>query len=79
MNLTAEQISALENGVPVSLTVDHTRCVLIREDIFQRVKRVIDYDDADFKPEDAYPAILAAWDQEADPGLDAYQDFKRQP
>ncbi len=41
------------------------------------VKRVIEDDDPERNPEEAYPAILAAWDQEEDPGLDAYQDYKR--
>jgi hypothetical protein len=41
------------------------------------VKRVIDYDDSESNPEEAYSAVLAAWDQEEDPGLDVYQDYKR--
>ena len=27
---------------------------------------------------ETYAAVLAAWDQDEDPGLDAYQDYKRQ-
>ena len=36
------------------------------------------FDDSDMSPEETYLAVLAAWDQDADPGLDAYQDYKQQ-
>ena len=40
-------------------------------------RRVTDFDDSDMHPEETYLAVLAAWDQDEDPGLEAYQDYKR--
>jgi hypothetical protein len=74
MNLTNDQIQALDHGDAVPVLVDGRECVVLRRDIFDRVKGVIEYDE--MSPEEAYPAVLAAWDQEEDPGLDAYQDYK---
>jgi hypothetical protein len=74
MNISAEQKQAVESGQAVPLVVDGTACVLIRQDVFDRVKRIV-YDD--FDPEETYEAVLKAWDEEEDPGLDAYQDYKR--
>lgn len=77
MNLTNDQIQALDHGDPVPITVDGRACVVLRRDIYDRVKQVIEYDDSEMGFEEGYLAVLAAWDQEEDPGLDAYQDYKR--
>lgn len=77
MDLTSEQIQAIDHGDAVAVNVDGRQCVVLRQEIYDRVKRVMEYDDSEMSPEEAYPAILRAWDQEADPGLDAYQDYKR--
>jgi hypothetical protein len=77
MNLTNEQFAAIDHGDAVPITLDGRACVVLREDVYDRVKRVIDYDDSESNPEEAYSAVLAAWDQEEDPGLDVYQDYKR--
>jgi len=75
MNLTNDQIQALDHGQAVPVTVDGRQCVVLRQDVYDRVKRIMEYDDSEMNPEEAYAAILAAWDQEEDPGLDAYQDY----
>ena len=75
MDLSNDEIQALDQGDAVSIVVDGRECVVLRRDIYDRVKRVVEYDE--MNPEESYPAILAAWDQEKDPGLDAYQDYKR--
>ena len=64
MTLTREQKSAVEQGEAVPLEIDGTRCVLLLEDVYQHVKRVID-DEMD--PEAAYPAVLEAWDSMGSP------------
>jgi hypothetical protein len=73
--LTKDQEAALRGGRPVPLQLEGTRCIIIRQDVFDRVQPRLD----DLAPADAYPAILEAWDQEPDPGLDAYQDLKNSP
>ncbi len=77
MNLTNDQIQALDQGNAVPVAVEGRACVVLRQDVYNRVKQVIDYDDSEANPEETYSAVLAAWDQEEDPGLDAYQDYKR--
>jgi hypothetical protein len=56
--------------------VDGRSLVVLRQDVYDRVKRITDFDDSDMSPEEAYQAVLASWDQDEDPGLDAYQDYK---
>jgi hypothetical protein len=77
MKLTDEQIRALDHGDPICVTMDGRDCVVLRRDIYDRIRRVVEYDDSDMEPEEAYRAVLAAWDEEEDPGLEAYQDYKR--
>ena len=74
MDLTNDQIQSLDQGNAVSIVVDGRECVVLRRDIYDRVKRVVEYDEMNL--EESYPAILAAWDEEEDPSLDAYQDYK---
>jgi hypothetical protein len=42
MELSAAQIQAVENGEAVPITVGHTPCVLLREDLYARVKALLD-------------------------------------
>ncbi len=42
MNLTSQQLQALENGEPVTVMVGQTRCVLVREDVYR--------EEADYSP-----------------------------
>ncbi len=78
MVLTSEQVQAIDHGDAVPISVDGRPCVVLRQEVYDRVKRVTDFDDSDISPEETYSAVLAAWDQDEDPGLDAYQDYKRQ-
>lgn len=76
MQLTKEQQEAVEKGESITLDVDGTECVLIRKDVFERVKAVV--------PEDL-PSLdeqrrllrrtgeMAGWD---DPDMDVYDDLK---
>ena len=50
MELSTEQIRALENGEAVPITIEHTKCVLLRTDIYERVQALLDI-------EAAYPLI----------------------
>ncbi|MDZ4686979.1 MAG: hypothetical protein SH850_18035 [Planctomycetaceae bacterium] len=75
MNLTAAQIEAIKDGEPVRVTSPEigTACVVLRADVFDRVQRVVDY--GDMPPEEAYPALLEAWDADGSP-QDA-ENFRR--
>jgi hypothetical protein len=50
MELSTEQIRALENGEAVPITISYTRCVILRTDVYERVQALLDI-------EDAYPLI----------------------
>jgi hypothetical protein len=64
MVLTQQQRDAVGQGEAVPLVVDGNRCVLVREDVYERAKRVID---TEMDPQEAYPAILEAWDSVGSP------------
>lgn len=73
MTLTLEQRNAVQMGQPVTIEIDGRPCVIILKDVFEKTRKVIDF--SEMPPEEAYDAIEAAWGE--DPGLEAYQDFKR--
>lgn len=47
MNLTSEQVQAIQNGEPVPVTVGQTECVLVRKDRFRQMQRPA-YDDSEW-------------------------------
>ena len=46
MNFTADQMLALENGEPVPCVLNHTECVLVRKDVFERINPLL-HDDGE--------------------------------
>lgn len=71
MELTLEQQKAVENGKAVEVLVGTTRCVVVRREVFERARKVID----ELTPEETSQAVLESWDP--DPGLESYQKYKR--
>jgi hypothetical protein len=75
MELSAAQIQAIESGEAVPITVGRTKCVLIREDLYERVKAVLDI-------EDAYPLLdetfREGWDAPGMADYDRYDELKHQ-
>jgi hypothetical protein len=73
MELSAAQIRAIENGEAVPITVGHTKCVLMREDLYERVKTGLDI-------EDAYPLLdetfREGWDAPGMADYDRYDELK---
>jgi hypothetical protein len=73
MELSADQIRAMENGEAVPVTVAHTRCVLLRADIYERVKTVLEI-------EEAYPLIdetfMEGWEAPDMADYDHYDELK---
>ena len=72
MTLTQEQKEAVTQGHAVPVTIDGAPCVVVLEEVYERVKRVFDGDTA---PEDAYPGVLAAWDAVGSP--EDAEDYRR--
>ncbi len=80
MTLTGEQAQAIKDGEAVTVTPPEvgTACVLLRADMYERVRCLLD-DSAEFRPRDAYPLIDAvmADDDADDPTLADYQQIRR--
>jgi hypothetical protein len=76
MSLTAAQIEAIKHGEPVTVESSEvgTECVVLRADVYARVKRLID-DNADPYPVKAYPLINEVMREvdAHDPWLESYQ------
>lgn len=75
MELSIEQIRALENGEAVPVTIEHTRYVLLRSDIYERVQALLDI-------EAAYPLIdetfREGWEAPGMADYDRYDELKQQ-
>jgi hypothetical protein len=75
MTFTKEQREAVESVGTVEITIDGIPCVVLRADIYERVKGIVDYDDSEMDPDEFLPAVLEAWDASGSP-QDA-EDYKR--
>jgi hypothetical protein len=75
MELSAAQMQAIENGEAVPITVGHTQCVLLREDLYERVKALLDL-------EATYPlldeAFREGWEAPGMEDYDRYDELKPQ-
>jgi hypothetical protein len=73
MGLSATQMQAIENGEAVPITVGRTKCVLLREDLYQRVKALLDL-------EATYPlldeAFREGWEAPGMTDYDRYDELK---
>lgn len=47
MRLNAQQKMALQEGQPVTVVVEKTECILIRKDVYERVKQLV-YDSSEW-------------------------------
>lgn len=76
MNLTPEQVESATRGEPVRVSVDGSELVLVRADLYQRVKSLV-YDDRELTDEDMR-SLLAAIGERAgwlDPSMDVYDNY----
>jgi hypothetical protein len=75
MELSADQVRAVESGEAVPITVEQTPCVLIRADLYDRVRAILDI-------EATYPLIDETFQEDWEaPGMadyDRYDELKRQ-
>jgi hypothetical protein len=58
MTLTTQQLQAIEDGRPVELTIQGTHCVVLRQDVYERVKLIVEP-----SPREMYPAVIKALDK----------------
>lgn len=76
MNLTEEQVRAVKNGESVRLDPDiGTECVILRADIFDRVKALLD-DNVSFEQVGILVNDAMKEDDFNDPLLDSYQKYR---
>ena len=82
MVLTDEQREAIKNGQPVHVTDPEAQldCVVVRADVFDRVRALL-IGDGPLTQEEKVAAIQAAglragWD---DPTLDVYEQYRKKP
>ncbi len=61
MTLTPGQLRAIQSGQPVSVTVDQTECVVVRKDVFQKIRQV-SYDDSDWSDDELEAVAAQAFD-----------------
>ena len=61
LDLTAEQRTALAGGEPVPCVLDHTECVVMRKETFDRMRRVA-YDDSELSPVEMIAMAERAFD-----------------
>jgi hypothetical protein len=64
MTLTSEQKAEIDKGNAIPVVIDGAHCVVVLQDVYERCKRVIG---AEMDPEEAYPAVLEAWDSAGSP------------
>lgn len=65
MNLTQAQSEAVSRGEIVSIKVGELDCILIREDLFEKLQKIRD-------TEESYSAVIEALDDE---NPDQYLDY----
>ncbi len=69
MNITKEQLEAVEGGEAVEVTLEGTECVIIKKDVYESVRDLI---------EDAHPRVMKKHlgkimnEDWSDPAMDVY-------
>jgi hypothetical protein len=61
LDLTTQQRNAVASGEPVPCVLDETPCVVVRQDVFERMQRVA-YDDSELTAEEMIAMAERAFD-----------------
>ncbi|HUY90083.1 MAG TPA: hypothetical protein VMV10_15205 [Pirellulales bacterium] len=75
LTLNAEHRQALQRGesVPVVEKATQTPCVVVRADVFERIKKLL----PDLDPREAYPALDEVMREDwSDPRMAEYDDYE---
>ena len=74
MELSTDQMRALKNGEAVPVTINHTSCIILRTDVYERVQALLDM-------EAAYPLIdetfREGWEAPGMADYDRYDEWKQ--
>ena len=73
MTLTTQQLQAISAGEAIELTIEGTPCVVLRHDVYERVKLAIEP-----SPRESYPAVLKvldAFDESPEQYLEYLSDY----
>jgi hypothetical protein len=74
MELSTDQMRALENGEAVPVTINHTSCIILRTDVYERVQALLDM-------EASYPLIdetfREGWEAPGMADYDRYDEWKQ--
>ena len=62
MTLSAQQLRAIERGEAIELTIEGTRCIVLRQDIYQR-DVVLQASSQNTSTRGIYPAVVKALDR----------------
>jgi hypothetical protein len=74
VQLSPEQLESAKQGQPVRLHSDEVDFVVLRADVYERLRALLD---KDFAPTDAYPAIDRAFAEDwNDPKMDDYDRYE---
>ena len=78
MHVSAGQRQALERGEAVMTLVEGIECVVLRRDVYERIKSLLEVR-SEIDVREFYPLIHDAMRQDDanDPWLDAYQEFRQ--
>jgi hypothetical protein len=79
VNLTHEQLESVKNGEPLRFTLNDTDYVVIRADLYERVKSV--FDDSPLTKGERLQLLQefgkrAGW---KDPEMDVYEAYRKEP
>jgi hypothetical protein len=76
MDLTADQIDAVQAGEPVAVTIQHTECVVVRKDVYERVQNLL-YDTSDWTQEELRALLARSADANGwnEPGMEDYDQY----
>ncbi len=61
MTLTPQQMNAIRHGEAVPVTVDQTECIVVRKDVFQKIRQIA-YDDSDWSDEELEAVAAQTFD-----------------
>ena len=76
MNLTNDQRKSIESGEAVPVVIDHLACVILREDVFDRVRSLLEEE----LNEEELRAIFARGIESSDwldPVMDVYDEYDK--
>ena len=71
MDLTSEQIEALDKGEPVSLLVEGRKCVLLSDAVYEQVRELIEQWDPSTMQRHMAAVMADDWN---DPAMSVYDD-----